>query len=66
MGYLLLSSVSKAVYKPFNYSDEIRGYAIAVARVVVVGVAVVVDIAEVGSVRRGRRRKPPVVTRSVQ
>ena len=66
MGYLLLSSVSKAVHKPFNYSDEIRGDTITVAGVVVVGVAVVVDIAKVGSVRRGRRRKPPVVTRSVQ
>lgn len=52
--------MSKAVHKPFNYSDEIRGDAITIARVVVVGVAVVVDNAHVGGGLALCGRLPPV------
>jgi len=38
-----------------------EAHAVAVARVVFVGVAVVVDIAEVDAIARVRRTQPPVV-----
>ena len=43
---------------------ESEGHAITVVGVVVVGVAVAVDITEVGSVVRIRRTLPPVVRRN--
>lgn len=52
--------MSKTVHKPFNYSDEIRGDTITVAGVVVVGVAVVVDKADIAGGLPTGRRLPPV------
>ena len=56
----ILDVYSPAADRPFRAAES-EGHAIRVGRVVVVGVAVAVDITEVGRVAAIRRALPPVV-----
>ncbi len=61
LSLLLHESMSAAAYTLHTYTES-GGHAIRIVGVVVVAVAVVVDISEVGGISCTRRSQPPVVS----